>query len=453
MLYNIIKQLQETPSTNEKIAIMEANKDNELFEEYMRLVTCPSVSFYITEKTFPVVTKTGTHTFQSLRAAGYSLGTRELSKRHVTGQAAKNFIIATMEDLDEEHQELYKMLLLKDIRAKIGVTLVNKVWPSLCVDIPYMCCSLPNEKNLKKFKEAETFIVQTKGDGMFASLVVDTNNWYEDASLFTRNGNKFPQWMAEYISEGLNDNQAVYEGELLCFRNDKMLSRKEGNGILNSVMQGSGEIPDGVSVQYHVWNRLPLEDWKAGVASYEYNVCFSSLVSMLHVSNPKRMCVIHYECCDTLEEAYAFNQQQFTKGLEGSIIKTLTHKWKNGTSNECLKLKIEAEIDLFIYDVVEGKGKAQGMCGALRLRSSCGGLEVDAGTGMTDKQRKQFWEEKDTLIGRVVSIKANDLLSKEGSETMSLFLPVLIEVRTDKTEADSLERIEQIFEAIKLGKA
>lgn len=452
MIYHIIKQLQQTSSTNEKLAIMEANKDNELLKEYMRLVTCPSVSFYITEKAFPVVTKTGAHTFQSLSAAGYTIGVEGLSQRHVTGQAAKNFIIATMEDLDEEHQELYKMLLLKDIRAKIGVTLVNKVWPSLCVDIPYMRCSLPNEKNLNKFKEAETFIVQTKGDGMFASLVLDNNNWNEDVSLYTRNGNKFPQWMAEYISEGLNDTQAVYEGELLCFRKDKMLSRKEGNGILNSIMQG-GELPEDVSVQYHVWNRLPLEDWKGGVASHNYQVCFSSLVSMLHVNNPKQISVIDYEVVETLEQAYAFNQQQLAKGLEGSIIKTLTHKWKNGTSNECLKLKVEAEIDLFIYDVVEGKGKAQGMCGALRLHSSCGKLEVDVGTGMSDKHRKQYWEEKDTLIGRVVAIKANDLLSKEGSETMSLFLPVLIEIRTDKTEADSLERIEQIFEAIKLGKA
>lgn len=34
MLYNIIKQLQETTSTNDKLEIMKANKDNELFKEY-----------------------------------------------------------------------------------------------------------------------------------------------------------------------------------------------------------------------------------------------------------------------------------------------------------------------------------------------------------------------------------------------------------------------------------
>lgn len=43
MLYNIIKKLQETSSTNDKLEIMKANKDNELFKEFMRLVTCPSI--------------------------------------------------------------------------------------------------------------------------------------------------------------------------------------------------------------------------------------------------------------------------------------------------------------------------------------------------------------------------------------------------------------------------
>lgn len=33
MLYNIIKQLQETPSTNDKLSILKANKDNELLKD------------------------------------------------------------------------------------------------------------------------------------------------------------------------------------------------------------------------------------------------------------------------------------------------------------------------------------------------------------------------------------------------------------------------------------
>lgn len=40
------------------------------------------------------------------------------------------------------------------------------------------------------------------------------------------------------------------------------------------------------------------------------------------------------------------------------------------------------------------------------------------------------------------------MLTKEGSNVLSLFLPVFIEMR-EKKEADSLERIEQIFNVAK----
>ena len=447
MLYNIIKQLQETSSTNDKLAIMEQHKDNMLFKEYMRLVSCPSVNFYVTAKTFPEVE--GELDLFVETTHWFDVVVKPLYTRQVTGDAAKTWIKKNMAVLNSEWQELFKMLLLKDIRAKIGVTLVNKVWPKLCVDVPYQRCSLPDEKNLKAFSKGETFIVQTKSDGQFAALVIDTYEWSEDAQLYTRNGSTYPHWMAEYIAEGLNDNNVVYEGELLCYRNGQMLSRKEGNGVLNSILQG-GELPEGVSVLYTVWNRLPLSDWKEGKTNLTYEECWDSVCKTYvnHRRGSLRIEPIDHYYVDSLGKAYAFNKEQLAKGLEGSIIKILTHKWKNGTSKECLKLKVEAEIDLIWTDSVEGKGKAAGMLGAMCLQSSCGRVKVDCGTGYTDAQRKQLWGDRDSLHGAVVTVKANDMLTKEGSNMLSLFLPVFIELR-EKQEADSLERIEQIFNTAK----
>jgi DNA ligase-1 len=442
MLYSIIKQLQETSSTNDKLAIMEQHKDNMLLKEYMRLVSCPSVNFYITAKTFPTMPMPMAHQV-SFDMKDLEHAERTFAKRMLTGDAAKLGIRHWLADqATEQDQELCRMLLLKDIRAKVGVTLVNKVWDKLCVDVSYQRCSLPDEKNLKAFSKGETFIVQTKSDGQFAALVLDA-----DVQLYTRNGSTYPQWMAEYIAEGLNDTNAVYEGELLCYRNGQMLSRKEGNGILNSILQG-GELPEGVDVLYTVWNRLQLNEWKEGKTDTKYSICFDNALFKLTKCKPKHMQMIDSCYVHSLDSAYEFNKEQLAKGLEGSIIKTLTHKWKNGTSKECLKLKVEAEIDLIWTGSVEGKGKAAGMLGAMCLQSSCGRVKVDCGTGYTDAQRKQLWQERDSLHGSVVTVKANDLVTKEGSDTLSLFLPVFIELR-EKKGADSLERIEQIFNAAK----
>lgn len=447
-LYNIIKSLQNTTSTNDKLCILGANKDNLVLREYLRLVCCPSASFYITAKTFPDVCGKGVHEIDNGLLEGVVY---HLSKRNITGKQAFNWIANTLQVQTPESGELFKMLLLKDIRAKIGVTLVNKVWPNLCVDVPYMRCSLPDEKNLKKFKEAEAFIVQTKGDGMFASLVLDSTS-SERVKLFTRNGNKFPFGFAEYLADGLDDDKHVYEGELICFRGTEMLSRKKGNGILNSVMQ-EGEMPAGISVRYYVWNRVDTYCWKNGKESNVYIDLFNSLVDTVRLCNPKNIDLIDYKIVHSLEEAYKFNNEQLAKGLEGSIIKTLTHKWKNGTSSECLKLKLAVDIDLIVEDIEEATGKDAGCAGRIRARSSCGVLETGINCVGEFAHRKFVFENKEQYIGKVFTCTANDIIDNELKPSKkSLFLgrsDLYNDVRHDKTQADSVERICAIFNTAK----
>lgn len=444
MIYNIIKSLQNTSSTNDKLAIMNEHKDNLLLREYMRLVSCPSVNFYITKKTIPAAT--GGVLDNCLDEYMLEYVTKPLYTREITGNDAKMFIKNVLETLDEEGRELYTMLLLKDIRAKVGVTLVNKVWPNLCVDVPYQRCSLPDEKIVGKFEKETSFYVQMKGDGMFAVLVSTESG--DKQEMYTRNGSMFPSEFAQRFAcvSGLN---CAIEGELVCLDAEgNVLPRKEGNGILNSVLSG-GMVPDGFTVKFLVWNFIPYEEWKNGQCSITYEQAFTSLMNVVGGANPYCVEVILTQEVESMNDAYAFNSRMLAQGFEGSIIKTKGHKWKNTTSKECVKLKLQVDVDLAVYDVVEGTGKAAGMLGALRLASDDEMVVVDCGTGFTDSQRKHLWEHRDSLIGKVVAVTANDLLDKKGSKTLSLFLPVFVEVREDKTQADSLERIRAMFKAAK----
>jgi len=64
---------------------------------------------------------------------------------------------------------------------------------------------------------------------------------------------------------------------------------------------------------------------------------------------------------------------------------------------------------------------------------------TDVGTGLSDDMRKVFWMHKHDMIGKIVTIKANDIINKRGSNTVSCFLPVFLEERLDKTVADSYD--------------
>ena len=77
------------------------------------------------------------------------------------------------------------------------------------------------------------------------------------------------------------------------------------------------------------------------------------------------------------------------------------------------------------------------MIGAILCESSDGILKVDVGSGFKDEDRKKDPSE---YLGKIAAIKYNmRIKNKQGEE--SLFLPVFLEVREDKTEADAIGSI------------
>lgn len=434
-LYEIIKKLQEIPGSNDKTSILKANVENAQLKWYLQQALCPSINYFFTSKTFPEGRTVGDEEFSY---STICLLANSLSNREITGNEAKRRVTDLLDSFNEEAQELLRMMLLKDIRAGIGVSTVNKVWPGLCLQVPYQRCSLPTERTLKHFPDGKLAIVQLKGDGMFAAMVRSTKE------MFTRNGSKFPAWLASYLLQHPNKiGDGVFEGELLCVRDGKLLSRKEGNGILNSVLQG-GELPQGVDIDYHVWNELAEEHWAAGSTFIDYDTSFGCCGKAVTLLGSSRIKLIEHAYFETLEQANAFNEIQLSQGLEGSIIKTLDHKWKSGTSSECVKLKKTKEVDLLWVDSVDGEGRNKGRLGAMVLQSSCGKLEVKCGTGFSDAEREMLWGSKPELP-YIVTVAANDVINSKGKESASLFLPRFVELRRDKNEADDLERIKEIF--------
>ena len=78
------------------------------------------------------------------------------------------------------------------------------------------------------------------------------------------------------------------------------------------------------------------------------------------------------------------------------------------------------------------------MLGAIVCESSDGVVKVNVGSGFNDLHRKTL-KEKD-LLGKIVAVKYNSRIkNRQGDE--SLFLPIFVELRDDKDEADSSKLI------------
>jgi DNA ligase-1 len=142
-------------------------------------------------------------------------------------------------------------------------------------------------------------------------------------------------------------------------------------------------------------------------------------------------------------------------GKEGTIIKDGVAIWRDGTSKQQVKLKLEAECDLVIVGFTEGNGKNKATFGSIRAQTSDGLLEVGV-SGFKDKKQKgmptrsEINDMRKELLGTIMTVKFNDIMyPSEDGKLYSLFLPRYAEFRRDKTTADSLERVIEQYEAAK----
>jgi len=98
-------------------------------------------------------------------------------------------------------------------------------------------------------------------------------------------------------------------------------------------------------------------------------------------------------------------------------------------------MKAELEADLLVTEWNEGTGRIQGLLGAVTCVSEDGKLEVNVGSGFNDEDRKMKPED---IVGKIITVKYNEVIQDKKKDKKSLFLPIFVEIRLDKTKADIL---------------
>lgn len=434
----IFEELAATPGKNDKLAILNRHKDNRLFKEVCRVALDPFTLFYI--KKIPSYT-TGTNTLMLVEAIA-SLAA--ISSRKVTGNAAINHLTFILESCSEDDAKVIERIILKDLRCGVD-TAVNKVWPGLVMDYPCLLASSYDQKLIDNFKFPA--YVQLKLDGMRFNAIV------KDGQCEFRSRQGMPVQCADPAFADLfinlaDGNDIVFDGELLCRNADgSVMDRATGNGIINKGKKGTQSLAEGRSVCAVLWDMIPYSEFSAGRSDVPYSIRYSELVERIG-RNPAqfRVQAVATEEVQSLDEVQEIFQKFLSEGQEGIILKNPKMKWSDTRSKDQVKFKDWKDCDLEVIGWIEGKGKYAGMLGKLECQSSDGKIRVDVGG--SDKETKILSDEfraktkPADIIGKIVTVKYNARIKdKKRPEFDSLFLPGLVEIREDKTEADHSSKI------------
>lgn len=440
-ILNILNELGSTTSKIEKESILLREKDNKVLKDVMFLSYDPRTNFYIKK-----IPEYSAKEFEPVSSLSIALGKLEaLSTRKVTGGASSTYLSEVLSSLRNDDAIVVERVVKRDLRCGVKEATINKVWPKLIPEYPYMRYSLLSKVKHQKYTWKDGVYVQTKMDGSFTSIDVCDDGYVLGV---TRQGEARP---AAYFSEVYDffrknsDSNYQYHGEALVEEDGVILPREIGNGILNSLSKG-GTLPLNCRVVYYVWDVVHL-DVISGLdkCTEKYSERFARLSSLPFndIVMLTDTTIVH-----SLEEAYSIYAIALANKKEGVMVKSGDLLWIDGTTNMGAKLKLEVDVDLVIVGFNPGEGKRASTFGSICCETSDGLLVVDV-SGFSDDQLLEFHKNRVAMIGKIMTVRANDVTK---TTPASLYLPRCVEIRDDKTVADTLQQVLDQFENAKMGK-
>lgn len=438
---NKIEAIANTAKITEKLATV--CTFDAMDRRLARAALDPTVSYYMAK--LPAVKCQGVDEF----CEGDFTVLDQMATRQLSGKAASEWVEDRMSIMAPEDAEVLRRVILKDLRAGLGDSLLNKAFPGDVPSFSYMRCSLPKAAHLDDWSWESGIYCQLKCDGSFARVAVNDAG---EVQITTRQGNTYPPVPA--LQELMDDAAWVFpkgtetHGELTILVNGALQPRTLGNGMLNSLQNG-GDLPEGAEIRFDCWDQIPLAQ---AVPKGSYDVPYTERWGKLmrQVSGNKGcIALVETHVVHSKAEALGIYRDILAKGLEGVIVKHPNMFWRDATNPLAVKFKLEVDLDLEIVGFNAGTAgkRTADTFGSLRVRSADGLLEADV-AGFKRDMELYLHENRDSVIGKILCVRANALAHpSESNEKYSLFHPRFVELRSDKITPDTLEQVKAQFEA------
>ena len=372
-----------------------------------------------------------------------------LQNRELTGNDARDAIAEISERFDSDEWNLFLApILRRDMRSGISLTTINKICKGTDYEIPVFSCQLAtNSENRPEMKGVKR--LEPKLDGVRVLMVVLPPSGMFDGTVvcYSRNGKVFENFThieeqvlnnvrqlvsaadrTVGISSGILNQGFVFDGEVVGNSFQELMRqarRKENVAAEDSV--------------FHVFDILPLADFKRGHWNAQLYKRIELLCNMQGAIDkmPNVELLPHLRVnLDEHEGRSVFERycrDMVEAGYEGVMIKDLEAPYVCKRSTFWMKYKPTITVDLEVIGLEEGTGRNQGRLGALVCHGIDDGKEitVNVGSGFSDSDRDQLWEDRNAIVGRTVEILC-DVITQNQDGTYSLRFPRFVRFRDDK---------------------
>lgn len=397
----IFKQIQNTSSTNEKKAIIAANKDNELFKKCLVFLLDSNVVTGISDKKlnkFVGMSGTELNSFEEVM--------KYLSDFNSGSDMNIGTVQGFIENQPEEYQDFYKQMVTKKFRLGCDKKVVNSVISGLIPTFDVML-GTPIEKC--KLNPNEPISISRKLNGTRTAFVGNR--------CMTRQGKEY-KGLDHIISDLKNmgyENMFV-DGELI-YKNKEGLSDSEafqkGTGIAMS------KDSDKSQLKLVVFDIFPLSEFWTGKSNLSYfdrkRIYLKQFENNLKYNPTENLEIVPivYEGTDH-SEIWKWLDYAEAHDWEGCMI-NLDTPYECKRVKTLIKVKKFFDISLSVIDIEEGTGRNKGKLGAIVCKYYDN--IVNVGSGFTDSQRIYYWQHKDKMLDHIVDVKYKEITTDKKKQS------------------------------------
>ena len=415
----IFKQIQETSSTNDKKAIISANKNNELFKKCLVFLLDGNINTGLSAKKIK----------KKVIKSEYILPTFEDVMKYLTqnntGTDNDISIIQAFLNEHDEDREFYEQMITKSFRLGADSKVINSVIPGL---IPTFEIQLGTSVEKCKLVDGTYISISHKMNG--------TRCVYINGQMKSRQ-NKLYNGLDHIVTDikklGLED--FFIDGELV-YRNEEGLS--DSDAFQKGCSIAMSKDNDKSQLKLVVFDIFPKEEFlnlHTSKKTYkERRKDLDRLEESIIASGITNLSVVErlYEGTDHSQIWKWLDYADEDMGWEGIMINLNTPYECKRTKN-LIKVKRFFEKDLRCTNVnIATTGKYKGIMGSI----TCNYFDntVDVGSGFNDSQREYYAKHPEEIVGKIVSVKyKEETQNKDGGK--SLQFPVYMGILIDRDKA------------------
>lgn len=323
---------------------------------------------------------------------------------------------------DEDFADFIKKVITKDLKLGISAKTVNKVFGK--GSIPVFDVMLAHEFEEHAHKVTGKFFITLKLDGNRCLAVREGDS----VKFFTRKGKPVLD-MVELEEQFLKlPSGYVYDGELLASKEDTTSAE-----LFSETQKATRKKGEKKDLDFHIFDVLPIAEFSEGKSKLTYEKRRAQLdVLQQHVTDTKNIHILPVLYAGTNKEMIThYASWAIENGHEGVMINSANGFYLATRTANLLKYKEFDSGDLVVVSVEKAiDGQFVGLMG--RVNVEFRGNLVGVGSGFSIPERREYIDNPDAIIGKIVEIRYFEESKDEKTGRPSMRFPTFKGIRHDK---------------------